>query len=841
MFVQQKLDSFFEATSIAVIGASPKENQVGYIILNKLLEGSFSGNLFAINPKYDKVLGVSCYSTIDEIDQAIELVIIATPANTVHNIIEQCGQKGVKAAVIITAGFSESQNPQLRKKLIASINKYNIRVIGPNCLGIMRPTIGLNATFSNNAATSGNLALISQSGAICTSILDWAIEHNVGFSAVVSMGDAIDVGFGELLDYFALDPNTKSILLYIEGIQNAREFMSGLRACARMKPVIVVKSGRHESGSKAATSHTGAMMGSDEVFDCALQRAGVVRVYTVEQLFSAAHILSAGKKASGNRLLILTNGGGLGVMAADRAAELEVSLPEISDETKEKLNHILPPHWSGNNPVDILGDALPERYSQTVSICKDDSNSDGLLVMLAPQAMTKADKAAQAVAKIATTCDKPLLACWMGHQQVTHGWDAFAKAKIPYFRTPESAVEAFSYLSTYYQNQRLLRQTPKHEILSVKSDIEGARAIINAALTQNRTILSICDAKAILNAFDIPTSQSIKANNKQEALVVAENLGLPVAMKIHSPDVTHKSEVKGILLNLSNVNAIYKGFEKLKENLKKYAPQAHFDGVTIEPMYQRANGRELLIGIASDPIFGPVINFGAGGTMVEVLKDNALGLPPLNRYLVKNLINKTRVYQLLRSFRDKPAIHFKALEDLLLNVSRMVCELPQICEMDINPLIADEQGVIAVDARIVVKKADLDHRYSHLSIPPFPYHLQTQYHLADGTQICIRPIRPEDADQMLRFVATIPEEEKYLRVGSRVEALSLDFMIKLTQIDYDREMGLVATIEQEEDEKFIGICRYISLPDDQSCEFAIVVHDDWQHKGIGKCLISTLR
>jgi len=840
---QHYLNALFAPSSVAVIGASNKLDSVGWVIFKNMLENGFQGSLYAVNPRHAEIQGKPSYAGIEEIHQAIDLAVIATPAATVPGIIEACGRHGVRAAVILSAGFGEAgeRGQALQRAVVENARRYGVRLIGPNCLGIMRPAIGLNATFSKAAAKPGNLALVSQSGALCTAILDWAHPNDVGFSSIISMGAAADVDFGETLDYLVSDPQTESILLYVEGIRNARSFMSALRAAARIKPVIVVKVGRHEAGSRAALSHTGALVGSDDVFDAALRRAGVVRVNSIVQLFAAAKALSTRFRPTGNRLAIVTNGGGPGVMASDRATDMGIGLAALSEDTYRQLNEMLPPTWSHANPVDIIGDATAERFRHAVNCCMNDPGVDGVLVILTPQAMTQPLEVANAVIEVAGEFDKPLLACWMGEVQVAAGRQALAQTKIPVLRTPEPAVEVFSLISAYYQNQKLLMQTPGPLSQENPPDTEGARLMIEGALAERRTVLSEMESKAVLAAFQIPIAHSMVARSPNEALLLAEELGLPVAMKINSRDITHKSDAGGIRLNVGNAQAVRAAYHEIIASVQRNRPNARIDGVVIEPMIVKPNGRELMVGVIRDPVFGPVITFGAGGVMVEVMGDRAVALPPLNRYLASNMIQGTRVAKLLGAFRHMPAIDVSTLESILLRVSEMVCELPALRELDINPLIVDEHGAVAVDARMVVDyPAQAKDRYAHMAIYPYPSHLVTRWQLSDGTELTIRPIRPEDAEIVQTFVRHLSEESRYFRFVNSMQELSQTMLVRFTQIDYDREMALIAVLEGDHQETEVGVCRYIINADGESCEFALAVADEWQHKGIGHKLMFSL-
>ncbi|MBK9327522.1 MAG: bifunctional acetate--CoA ligase family protein/GNAT family N-acetyltransferase [Thiobacillaceae bacterium] len=840
---QHYLHPLFNPRSVAVFGVSEKEDSVAGTLFKNMRKSGFTGMVFPVNPKHDVIYGEHCYGYASELPETPELALIATPAPTVAQVLEDCGARGIRHAIVLSAGFREvgAKGVALEESIMAVARKHDIRFIGPNCLGIQRPSIGLNATFSQGATLSGDLALVSQSGALCTSMLDWAEANGIGFSSVISTGASADLDFGEILDYLAYDPATKGILLYIEGIRDARGFMSALRATSRFKPVVLVKVGRHEAGSKAVQSHTGALVGSDAVFDALVRRAGVVRVNTILQLFSCARALSTHIKPTGNRLAIVTNGGGPGVMATDRAVDLNVQLAELGPQTVARLNEVLPASWSHGNPVDIIGDAPADRYHHAVDACLHDANVDGVLVMLTPQAMSRPTEAADAVIDVAKGCSKPVITCWMGEAQVADGRRRFKEAGIPYFTTPEPAVEVFSYLSAFYENQRQLMQTPGPLSQGAEPDVEGARLIIESALAEGRHLLNEVESKALLSAFRVPVAQTLIARNPTEAMLMAQQLGFPVVMKINSPNITHKSDVGGVKLGLSSGQAVRSAFSEMTVGIKKKRPDAVIDGVVIEPMVSRPHAREVLLGMTSDPVLGPVIVFGAGGVDVEAFQDRAVTLPPLNSYLARDLIKRTRVATLLDSFRNRPAADLDALERILLRVSEMVCELPWLEEMDINPLLVDEHGALALDARIIIApRVPSADRYGHMAIHPYPAHLVTLWQLPNGSDVIIRPIRPEDAELTQGFVRGLSEETKYFRYMDAVRELSPAMLVRLTQIDYSREMALLAVTEVEGGEVELGVARYAINPDGESCEFALVVNDQWQKQGIGHKLMDVL-
>ncbi|MDP1717194.1 MAG: bifunctional acetate--CoA ligase family protein/GNAT family N-acetyltransferase [Burkholderiales bacterium] len=839
---QHYLKPLFSPQSIAVIGASDRPHSVGGVVFRNLLDG-YQGKLFAVNTHHALIQGRTAVPGIEHINEPVDMAVIATPAATVPDLIESCGKRGVRAAVVLSAGFgaSDRSGPALKQEMLAAARHYGMRLIGPNSLGVVRPAIGLNATFGHVGATPGKLALVSQSGALCTAILDWARPNDIGFSSVVSLGDSADVDFGEILDYLIYDQQTESILLYIEGIRQARSFMSALRAAARSKPVIVLKVGRHDSGSKAALSHTSALVGTDDAFDAALRRAGAVRVLSVVQLFAAAQALALSFRPGGNRLAIVTNGGGPGAMAADCATDRGIALAELSPETLALLNQTLPPTWSHGNPLDLIGDATAERYRAAVTACMQDPGVDGVLAILTPQAMTAPLEVANEVIAIAQASKKPLIACWMGESQVATSRAAFARERIPSFRTPEPAVEVFSAISAYFHNQKLLMQTPGSIANQLEPDAEGARMVIEGALAERRHVLNEMESKSVLAAFNIPVAKTVIVHSAAEALLIAEQFSFPVAMKIASPDITHKTDAGGVRLNLANAQAVRAGYNQIIADVKKNRPGVNIEGVAVEPMSQKPNSRELMVGVTRDPVFGPVITFGAGGVMVEVMGDRAVALPPLNRYLAQNLIDGTRVAKMLQAFRHMPPAKLEALHDVLLRVSEMVCELPWLKEMDINPLLLDENGALAVDARIVVDFHALSpDRYAHMAICPYPAYLVTHWQLPDGTDLVIRPIRPEDAEIEQAFVRNLSEAAKYFRFMMPLKELTQAMLARFTQIDYDREMALIAVIEQDGSDIEIAVCRYIINPDGKSCEFALVVADAWQHKGVGHKLMTML-
>ena len=836
------LNRFFTPKSVAIVGASERPESVGYRLLLNMQEAQFKGGLYPVNNKRDQILGLKAYPDLNSVPEDLDLVVISTPAPTVPAVMRQCGEKGVNSVIIITAGFGElgEEGHRLQQEVLDIAHRYGIRLIGPNCLGVARPSGFLNATFGDGVIQDGNLALLSQSGAVCTAILDWAKSEDIGFSTVVSMGGAADIDFGEVLDYLATDTKTTGILMYVEGVRDARRFLSGLKAAARLKPVVLIKSGRHEAGIKAAMSHTGAMVGGDSVFDAAIERAGVVRVYSISELFSATRVLANNYEVTQDRLAIITNAGGPGVMSTDRAEDVGIKMAELSESSLNALNEVLPTHWSHANPVDILGDATSERYKQSLDVCLKDENIDGVLVILTPQAMTNPTEVAEFIIEGAKTSKKPVLAAWTGGAKVEEGRALFANSNVAHFNTPEVAVDAFGFLVNYARNQILLKQIPSPSDERAEPDVKGARLIIERVLAEGRDVLTAQEAKAILAAFHIPVNQTVKVTSAKDAMIAAETLRFPVVLKINMPEFSHKSDIGGVRLNIGSIEEISRHFTEMEHAIKSKYPEIKEVGMTVEGMFKSDSGRELMIGVVRDPVFGPAISFGLGGTMVEVLKDNAVALPPLNAYMVEQMIGKTKAAKYLKAFRNMPEANKQALVDVLLNISEMVSELPEILELDINPLIVDAKGAIAVDARIKAQTSHQLSRYAHMAIHPYPHELSQHYLTANGANVTIRPIRPEDAKMEKDFVARLSEKTKYFRYHQALQELTPEMLVRFTQIDYDKEMAFVAVTDDPNLPDELGVGRYSVNPDGTSVEFAIVVADDCQRLGIGSKIMKTL-
>ncbi|MFB9156141.1 bifunctional acetate--CoA ligase family protein/GNAT family N-acetyltransferase [Chromobacterium violaceum] len=836
------LTPLFSPRTVAVVGASDRPGSIGQAVFANLLASSFQGKLFPVNLNHKVVGGMPAVASVRQIEEPVDLAVVVTAIRSLPAVVKDCGKKGVKA-VLLAKEFSDSE--QLEQELINEAQSiarhFGVRILGPNVLGLMRPVAGFNASNYSGKVRPGNLALVSESSALCAAMLDWADSKEIGFSSVISLGGALDVGFGEILDYLVADNATQGILLHVHHIHDARRFMSALRAAARTKPVVVIKSGRFENDASGLT-HASNLVASGDAFDAALARAGVLRVSSIAQLFTAAKVLAANYRVGGRRLAIVTNGFGPGMLAADSAIDYGVELARLSEGTVKLLDSVLPRNWSHGNPLDIIGDASPMRFRTAVKACVDDPGVDGVMVIFTPQAGTDHLTTAQLMIGLQRETTKPLFLSWLGDAKVSESRELFSKAKCAHFRAPEYGIEVFSHLADYQRNQQLLLQTPGPlEGRRNDPDVNTARKVMDAALAEGRTVLSERESKQVLAAFHIPVNPTTLARTADQAVKQAAKIGYPVVLKIDSPDIIYKSDVGGVELNISNEETLRTAFDAIVSRTRQARPEARIDGVSVQPMRKRRFARELMVGVARDAGLGPVIAFGAGGIAVEVMRDLALSLPPLNDYLVDSMIGQTRIGQLLGPFKNLPPVDVDELRHVLLQVSEMVCELPQLREMDINPLVADEQGVIALDARIFVGPARADQkRYGHMAIMPYPTHMVVCAKLHDGTPVMIRPIRPEDADMQQAFVRNLSEESRYNRYLSSIKQLSQSMLVRFTQLDYDREMALAMTRDGEGGEEMLAVARFITDPDNEACEFALEVADDWQGRGIGTLLMQAL-
>jgi acetyltransferase len=839
------LEHLFSPRSVAVIGASERTGSLGRIAFDNLRSGGYAGELIAVNPKYRSVAGLACHRSIAAIGHKVDLILVTTPAATVPAVIDEAGRAGTRSAVVLSAGFGEigADGRLLEQKLLAAARAHGLRVIGPNCLGIMRPLIGLNATFARRMALPGSIALVSQSGAVAAALVDGAHASEIGFSSVISMGAGIDLDIGEILDYLTHDTQTRSILIYLEGLRNARRFISGLRAAARTKPVIVLKAGRQLAGTKAAMSHTGSPVGDDAAFDAVLRRCGAVRVRTYAELFSAEQLIGAGRLPYGNRLAVISNGGGPGVMAADYAAETGVEIAQLSAQTLAALDACLPAHWPRGNPVDLLGDATASRLALALAPLLADEGVDAVLTLFSPQQILASDEAARTIIDCAQRSSKPVLTGWLGEDDVSAGRSLAAESRFPVFRSPESAVAAFGTLAEYRMAQDLLLEVPSPLTSSVPPNLDLARTIAEQARRDGRAHLNEAEVARLLACFGIPYARTEIGTTAEQACAIARDIGFPVAIKVLSYDIEHASEVKGVCLNIRGEETLMREYAALIARIRQLRPEARIEGVTVQPMIEKRYGRRLMIGVATQATFGRVIRFGAGGIASEVVQDNAIGLPPLNRRLAQELVSRTRAAYLLEPYRHIPGVDTEAILDALLRVSELVCALPWVVDMEINPFIADESGCIAVDARVTIdpNNLDADPRFNHMAIHPYPAQLEHVEHLHSGQALRIRPIRPEDAVLEIAFVNRMSERSRYMRFFSAGHGLTPAMLARLTQVDYDRELALIALSEGKgEAEQIVGVARFAANPDGESCEFAVAIDDHWNGRGVATILMQCL-
>ncbi len=837
----RNLEHLFRPQSVAVIGASDRERSVGAVVMRNLREGGFSGPLWPVNPKHKRIDGLQAWPTVEALPQAPDLAVICTPASTVPGLIAELGRKGTRAAVVLSAGLkgpSGDKGLSIEQAMLQAAKPYLLRILGPNCVGLLVPGVGLNASFAHAAAKPGPLAFVSQSGALATAMLDWANSRAIGFSHFISLGDSADVDFGDVLDYLASDGDTRAILLYMESVGSARKFMSAARAAARNKPVVLVKAGRAPEGAKAAASHTGALAGADDVFDAAVRRAGLLRVDSLGDLFDAAETLARSRPLMGDRLAIVTNGGGAGVLAADALSLGGGHLSALTPATLAQLDAALPATWSKGNPVDIIGDAPVERYTAALQTLLDAPEVDAVLFMHAPTAIVPSIEIAAACLPQLREAPKPVLTCWLGGAVVQAAQEACEAAGIPTYETPERAAAAFLQLADFRRNQAALLQTPPAAPSAAAPDIAAARAVIQQALDSGRELLNEPEAKTLLSAFGIPVVATRTVNNVAQAAAAASEIGFPVVLKILSPQVSHKSDVGGVALNLQSADEVRRAAERMQQRVGELRPDATLDGFTVQQMVSRPRAHELIVGVATDPVFGPVILFGQGGTAVEVIRDRAVALPPLNMALAADLVSRTRVASLLAGYRDRAAIDMRALNTTLLQVSHMACDLAELVELDINPLLADDRGVIALDARVKVRAAAKGLADERLAIRPYPAQLEEEVQL-EGQPVRLRPIRPEDGPRLQSFYAHATPADMRLRFFLTRREVPQTELARYSQIDYDREMTFIA-LPADESDGMLGEVRAVCDPDNQRAEFAIQVATGSQHHGLGRLLMEKM-
>jgi acetyltransferase len=839
MMGQSNLNRLFKPRHVAVVGASEKAGTVGNALMKNLIDGGFPGTVLPVNPNYQTMHGQACFDSVSVLETGVDLAVIATPIHSVADIVGECVEKKVGGAVIISAGGKEvgEAGREIEQKIRDIANDGGLRIVGPNCMGIIRPGANLNASFAAEMPVAGNVAFVSQSGAICTAILDMALKERIGFSHFVSIGSMLDVDFGDMIDYLGNDSSAKSILLYIESLTNFRRFMSAARSVSRIKPIIVLKSGRSPAGARAAASHTGAMAGEDVVYNAAFKRAGIVRVDTIEELFDCAQLMAKQPRPRGPRLAILTNGGGPGVMATDTLARYGQEPAPLAPETIQALDAFLPSYWSRGNPIDILGDASAERFGRALEICFKSKNLDGVMVILAPQALTDPLSVAQTLAAAMQKRRFPVFACWMGGKRIATAVDVLNAAGIPTYDTLERAVRAFLYMVQYAGNLEMMLEVPPKIAGNMAFDQEKAHKLIAGAPDQG--FLSESDSMEILTAYGLPVIRRQIAGTKAQAARIARKMGYPVVMKLHSPDVTHKTDAGGVRLDLRGNADVGEAYCQIVSSARNYKPDARIEGVTLQPYFANLD-YEILLGAKRDPNFGPVILFGSGGIFTEVLNDRSLGLPPMSRLLARRLMEETKAYSLLKGYRNRPAADMQQIEEMIIRLSQLLIDFPEIAELDMNPVLIVDGKPLAVCARILVSPFAVPSSL-HLVIGPYPEEDESHMVSFDGRRIFIRPVKPEDAPLFTALFKLLSPTTIYYRFFGMLKELKPHMLARFTQIDYDREIALVAIDEDSTTDNILGVARIIGDPDGKTGEFAVLVGDAWQGKGIGgnllgKCL-----
>ncbi|MBQ5939792.1 MULTISPECIES: bifunctional acetate--CoA ligase family protein/GNAT family N-acetyltransferase [unclassified Massilia] len=843
----RNLERLFAPRSVALIGASERVGSLGATLLNNLQEGGFRGQLYPVNPKYEQLAGRRCYASVSELPAAPDLAVICTPPATVPQLVRQLGELGTRAAIILSAGLAQAKDLRgrsLRQAALDAAHPYLLRLLGPNSAGLLAPALGLNASVAHSGALPGRIAFVSQSGSLMTGVLDWARTRGIGFSRFIALGDSSDVDLGDTLDYLASDGGTSAILLYVENLRYARKFMSAARAAARSKPVLVLKARREltENGSaRAAASESGALASADEVFDAAIRRAGMLRVYTTEQLFAAVETLAYAKPLHGERLVIVSNGAGPGVLALDALAYGGGVAAALGEETVARLDALLPAGWGKGNPVNLFGGAPPERYKQALEILLQDPQTDAVLVVHSPTATVDSRAVAEAIAPVASAASRTVLSCWLGGASVAEARTIAAGARMPAYRTPEDAVAGFLQLVNYRRNQNLLMEVPPSMTGTVAPDRAAARALVREALAGGRYLLSDPETKAILRNYGMALVETRAARDAEEAVASARALGFPVAVKILTPDVMHKSDFGGVALDLDSEEAVRAAALRMRRRLGEVFPKARFEGYSVQTMCRRSHAHELIVGAALDAVFGPVIVFGQGGVAVEVTGDHAVGLPPLNLVLARDLVDRTRVARLLAGYRNRPPANLDAILAALVQVSRMVSDIPEIAELDINPLIVDSNGAVVLDARMRLAMADRSgSTLDRLAIRPYPRELEETIEW-QGQKLLLRPIRPEDGPAHLAFFDALTPDDIRYRMFVRIRELQPSQLARFTQIDYDREMAFIATRPNAEGvPETLAVGRVVADPDNISAEFAVTVRSDLKGMGLGRIMMEKL-
>ncbi len=831
------LEKIFRPKAIAVVGASERNGSVGAAIMRNLKACGFPGEIHPINPNHRKLWQLPACPTVKDLKTPVDLAVIATPITSVPQIIKECAAAGIGGAVIISSGGKETgeRGQRLEASIKNEAQGSGLRIVGPNCLGVVSNRAQLNASFARQMPRPGKMAFLSQSGAICSAVLDLSIEENIGFSHFVSLGSMLDVDFGDMIDYLGGQPEVSSIVMYVESLSRFRNFMSAARAVSRIKPIIALKAGRSAAGALSAASHTGALAGEDAVYDAALQRAGILRVKTFEELFDCAELVAKQPKPQGPGLVVVTNAGGPGVMAADALAEYGYNPVSLSPETFHQLDEILPPCWSKRNPIDMLGEATPELYRQVTATCLRAIEANGILILSAPQALTDTTEAAAALVDLIQDAPIPVITCWLGGSEMQKGRDIFNRAGIPTFDTPERAVRAFMDIYRFWRNIEMLQEIPSRFPGELQFDRNRAKDLIKAGLETEKRLLTEVEAKELLGAYGIPVDPIESAPNRAEAVKKAVSMGFPVVLKINSRDITHKSDAQGVELDLKSEAEVREAYDRILKNAQTYHPRAGIDGVTIQPMHKKPD-YELILGAKQDRDFGPVILFGMGGKLTEVLKDRALALPPLNRLLARRLMEQTRVYRLLQGFRDIPPANIQLLEEILVRLAQLLTDFVEIAALDINPLFVDAKNARAIDARVLLKPADKPAPL-HLVISPYPDQLEEHTRTSEGVDLFIRPIRPEDAPLLIGLFESLSPRSVYMRFFSPMKRLPPSMLALFTQIDYDRQIALVALSESKSNEQMLGVARIIKARNLKEAEFSVVVADRWHGKGIGAALM----
>jgi acetyltransferase len=836
------LDSFFNPKRIALIGASINPNSVSGKVLANLVGGGFRGVVYPVNAQYEAVLGIQCYPDLKNLPNNPDLAVICTSSDKVPDFVNECGKNGILNIIIMSAGFKEigEEGKKLEEKIKDYAKKFEgMRIMGPNCLGLIVPSLNLNISFASGMPRNGNIAFISQSGALCTSVLDWALEKKIGFSYFVSIGNAIDVDFSDFIDFFGEDEKTKSIILYIESVNQVRKFMTAARSFARSKPIIAYKAGRFPESAKVAASHTGALASEDAIYDAAFKRMGIARVFDIGDIFDCTEMIGRGKIPKGPKLGIVTNAGGPGVMATDSLIEHEGELAELSSDTIDELSNNLPAYWSKSNPVDVLGDANSKRIAKAVQIVLDDKNVDAVLVILTPQAMTNPTATAKEISRISSEARKPILAAWLGGEKMREGTQILSDAGVPVYQTPEQAVRSFMTLVAYSRNLQSLYETPRDIPVEFSLDRNVLRQEFNSLIPENESVLSEEISKIILDAYGISVTQPILAADEKIAVKISNKIGYPVVMKIYSPDITHKTDVDGVALNLQDDNMVISAFKRMVTNVKSKNPKAKIEGVTIQPMITEKDSVEMILGIKKDPTFGTFILAGTGGTAAELFKDRAIGFPPLNESLAIQMLESLKIYPLLKGYRGRTNVNLDRLIETLIRLSYLAADYPEIEELDINPLLVSSKGAVALDARIIVDPELIGKKikpYSHLAIHPYPEEYVKNIKLSDGTNVTFRPIKPEDEPMWMELLASCSRESIYSRFRYFFQWASHEVATHYCYIDYDREIAIVAEITDGEKRKFLGVGRLIADPDHETVEYAILISDAWQNRDLGGTL-----